>query len=188
MPSKHTDNHWRGGILLLLPSVLFEGWEMALNIMALVKAASLEPSSGSLTITVPFLCVFSRAEFILRETLQINYTRQGSQRKKKTKKAAVNNSIVYDLSVFPLVKKNWLVNCQGVCKKYLHLLVFLSGEGIWYFSSSLKNNNSTLCQTESIFGQPQCDTLWHVTMSFPSDPWRVHVHPATSGFFTAYQV
>lgn len=104
MPTKHSDNHWRGGDLLLLPSVLFEGLEMALNIMASVKAASLEPSSGSLTITVP-VSVSLRADFILRETLQINYTRQGSQWKKKTKKAAANNSIVYDLSVFLLVKK-----------------------------------------------------------------------------------
>lgn len=34
----------------------------------------------------PHFCVFSRADFILSKTLQINYTRQGSQWKKKTKK------------------------------------------------------------------------------------------------------
>lgn len=165
MPTKHTDNHWRGGILLLLLSVLFEGWEMALNIMASVKAASLEPSSGSLTITV-FVCLFKGRLHSQGDTSdKLHKARQPVEEEDAVKGTKTQLPIIALCMTFQCSRclKNWLVDCQGVCKVFVRNIcicwVFLSGEGIRYFSSSLKNNNSALCQTESILGQPQCHTL-----------------------------
>lgn len=107
MPTKHSDNHWRGGGPLLLPSVLFEGSEMALNIMASVKAASLEPSSGSQS----HFCVFKGPPHSQGDISdKLHKARQPAEEEDKKKQLPII-ALCVTFQCSRCFKKNWLVDC-----------------------------------------------------------------------------